>query len=374
MRQVADIVLLEPNLPGVVSGGFRYNREVAGILEKRGVGRRITLEAGTADPAAAIAALPDDRATVWLIDSLFLSEDPEAFCGVLRAGNRAQVAMLFHYLPSADPFAGDARDELRERERHWLRLLDRAVVAGRPLVPSLGRLGEEGQRAARRCLVAEPGLDHVARFLQGASTRSLRRAGERIRLVTVGNLQPAKGQCELLETLRQSAKPDAFELTVIGSARADPAYGRRFRRALRNAETRLPAKYLGPVPNEEVLAAVHQADVLVSASVVESFGLAVAEACAMGVPAIVFEAGEVRRWVEDGRNGRVLAAGDFRALRGALERLAADPGDLDRWRRHARAGIGRFEPYRWTRTAETIVSLAREKGSGTFVSPGQRDS
>jgi glycosyltransferase involved in cell wall biosynthesis len=66
-------------------------------------------------------------------------------------------------------------------------------------------------------------------------------------------------------------------------------------------------------------------DVLVSAAWEESFGLAVAEAASLGVPAIATEIDGHVEVVDDGVSGVLFRAGDAAALADAMAALAADP-------------------------------------------------
>ncbi len=96
---------------------------------------------------------------------------------------------------------------------------------------------------------------------------------------------------------------------------------------------------LGPLPHDQVLAAMERCLFYVCASRRESFGMALAEAMACGKAAAAAKVGGVREYLHDGRNGLAFRPGDVTALAGAMRRLAED-GAL-RARLGARArGIG----------------------------------
>jgi glycosyltransferase involved in cell wall biosynthesis len=94
-------------------------------------------------------------------------------------------------------------------------------------------------------------------------------------------------------------------------------------------------RLLGPLPHADTLARVAASDVLLSASRMESFGLALAEARALGVPIVARDAGNAAAHV-DARAGGVLVADDAELARECV-RLAHDPAELARRRAAARA-------------------------------------
>ncbi len=76
-----------------------------------------------------------------------------------------------------------------------------------------------------------------------------------------------------------------------------------------------------------------QADVLVVPSRwYENTPFVVLEAFAAGVPVLAADLGGLSEAVIDGHDGELFAAGDVQDLRARLERLAAQPDLLDRYR------------------------------------------
>lgn len=301
------IVLLEPERPaGFVSGGYRYQHEIGMRLAARGAGELRPLPAP--DLARAAAALQRERPDALVVaDGLFAATAP------LPPG----VVALLHAAPArADwcatplPVIATAAATLRA-----------PVVAAR----------------ARSTAVVRPGLD--ACFVPRPAAP--RRPGP-LRVLCIGTVGPDKGQLLLVRTLRTAPAP--CELTLLGDATVHAGHAA----AVRAAAGPLPLRVRGCVPPAEVAAALHDADLLVSASRSESFGMAVAEAAACGTPVLAFAAGEIATFLVDGRNGWLLPAdaGDaaFAARLGALlrqpgllaaARTAAQRPKLDDWDRVA---------------------------------------
>ena len=92
---------------------------------------------------------------------------------------------------------------------------------------------------------------------------------------------------------------------------------------------------LGRVPLDRVKQLITQASVLCLPSRFEPFGIAVLEAFALKVPAVVTRIGALEHLVADGQTGRVVPPGDIAALAAALADLLADP---EKCRRYGETG------------------------------------
>lgn len=92
---------------------------------------------------------------------------------------------------------------------------------------------------------------------------------------------------------------------------------------------------LGRVPLDRVKQLITQASVLCLPSRFEPFGIAVLEAFALKVPAVVTRIGALEYLVADGETGRVVPPGDIAALAAALADLLSDP---EKCRRYGETG------------------------------------
>lgn len=109
----------------------------------------------------------------------------------------------------------------------------------------------------------------------------------------------------------------------------------------RLAETRGLFVYNGMTPNSEDLIALYRrCDVFVLPSEAEAFGIAAAEATAMGLPVIASRGGGLAEIVADGETGFLIESGDERAL---MERLRALAHNADLRVRMGRAARKRAE-------------------------------
>ena len=114
----------------------------------------------------------------------------------------------------------------------------------------------------------------------------------------------------------------------------------------------------GRVSKEELVRLYNQAEVFVSPSLYEGFGLPAAEAMACGAPIVATTAGAFPEVIEDGVSGLLVPPGDTRALADAIERVLGD-GLLQR--RLGREGRQRIvEQFSWRETAVQTLALYQQ--------------
>jgi glycosyltransferase involved in cell wall biosynthesis len=125
-------------------------------------------------------------------------------------------------------------------------------------------------------------------------------------------------------------------------------------------------EYIPRLTTDELVALYNSAQVVVSPSLYEGFGLPAAEAMACGTAVIATTAGAFPEFIEDGRTGVLVPPGDACALADAIKALLADPD------RCARMGAAASEHIRtnftWERTARMTLDLYGEVLSRPRVS------
>jgi glycosyltransferase involved in cell wall biosynthesis len=108
------------------------------------------------------------------------------------------------------------------------------------------------------------------------------------------------------------------------------------------------------VPQGELLEIFRSADCFVLPSRHDSFGMAVIEAMACGVPAIVSEMVGAREAIEEGGNGWVVPVADAAALAARMQWCVASRPRLAAMRPHARAAA---ERYSWERYGARLTGV-----------------
>lgn len=149
-------------------------------------------------------------------------------------------------------------------------------------------------------------------------------------LVTVGRLVARKGLPKLLETVA-AMSDDRIKLVVIGDG---PLKGDLERQA---ADLGIggQVRFTGFVDEQDKVDLLNAADLYVSTSQHEGFGLVFLEAMAAGLPVVCYDFGGQSDFLRDGETGSLIALNDELAFRAACERWLADPaGRCDAGRRN----------------------------------------
>ena len=118
-------------------------------------------------------------------------------------------------------------------------------------------------------------------------------------------------------------------------------------------------EFAGFVSEAQKLERYATSDLLVSASSMEGFGLAVGEAMACGLPVVVTNAGSLPELVVDGESGLVVPVDDAAGLAASMVRVLRDRALAAAM---GRAGIGGVEAkFRWDKTAQQTLAFYQQE-------------
>jgi len=304
--------------PASPSGGNVYDRHLCRELEALGWLVHATPVAGSwprPDPdardrlARVLAAVPDGA--VVLLDGLVACGVPDV---VVPAARRLRLAVLVH-LPLADETGLEPAlaAELDSRERETLCAAAAVVVTSR--WAGLRLAGS----APDRVHVAAPGV-HPAPLAPGTDGAS--------RLLCVAAVTPRKAHDVLVRALVPLIDRP-WTCVLAGPLDRDPGHVRRLREQIDRAGVRDRVLLVGPLAGQDLDAAYRAADLAVVVSWTETYGMAVTEALARGVPVLVSDGGALPdtlgRAPDGTRPGLVVPAGDVEALTAALSRWFDQP-------------------------------------------------
>jgi glycosyltransferase involved in cell wall biosynthesis len=139
-------------------------------------------------------------------------------------------------------------------------------------------------------------------------------------MITVGRMVPRKATVRLVEALHAVQQPDAH-LMIVG----DGPDAQAVRRAAAERNLAERVHVLGQVSHIRKYQALGIADVFVSTSQHEGFGLVFLEAMAMGLPVVCYDHGGQTDFLVNGRTGFVVGLNDLGAFVNSLRALHDQP-------------------------------------------------
>ncbi len=143
-------------------------------------------------------------------------------------------------------------------------------------------------------------------------------------LMHMGGLKSGEEHKDLPTSLRVTAEltnryPD-MRLMVVGNGNRQD-YFARMADELGIGER---VEFRGRLAGRDLLAAYHEADVLITPSRVESFGMVLVEAMASGLPVVASSVGGISEVVADGESGFLVEPGNVTAFAGKVSELFDD--------------------------------------------------
>jgi starch synthase len=114
-------------------------------------------------------------------------------------------------------------------------------------------------------------------------------------------------------------------------------------------------RFLGPLPNREVIHWMMESELFVLPSIVESLGIVCLEAMAAGKAVVATKVGGVPEVVVDGVTGILVPPEDPRALAGAIVTLLKNPEQRERMGEAGRQRV--IRDFTWARYVDNLVPL-----------------
>ncbi|MFJ3231767.1 glycosyltransferase family 4 protein [Streptomyces sp. NPDC086787] len=337
--------------PTAPSGGNAYDRRVC--LDLPGFGWQVVRHAVDGDwplPGAAareelartLRELPDG--TVVLLDGLVACGVPEI---VVPEAGRLRLAVLVH-LPLGDETGLDpaVAADLDARERTVLRAVPAAIATSEWAVR---RLVSHHGLAPERVHAAAPGAD-IAPLAAGTDGVS--------HLLCVAAVTPRKGQHRLVEALA-AVRNLSWTCTLVGGLTQDPEYVAHLRSLIERHGLTDRLHLAGPRSGAALDASYAAADLMVLTSYAETYGMAVTEALARGIPVLATDVGglpeAVGRAPDGGVPGILVPPEDPAALAAELRGWF---GEADVRRRLKAAARGRRAALDgWATTARSLAGV-----------------
>jgi alpha-1,3-rhamnosyl/mannosyltransferase len=176
-------------------------------------------------------------------------------------------------------------------------------------------------------------------------------------LLYVGRADPYKNLAAVIRALPDIRKQCPFPVTLTLAGSPDPRYpeAQDLAAAL---NVRDGIRWTGYLSDEALMAAYHQADLLVHPSLYEGFGLQVVEAMASGLPVVCSNAGSLPEVVGDA--AITVDPHDSAALARRVIEVLTDAALAARM---SEEGVRRAAQFTWERTAAETLAIYRELAS-----------
>lgn len=322
-------------VPGPIerTGGYLYDcRMVDGL---RRLGWRVDLETlrgsfpvpdatARADAARALARVQDGG--IALIDGLALAGLADA---IESDRERLRIVPIVH-LPLGADVSRDAasREILAREEERALKSARLVVVTSDATLPMLTSyaLPPDG------IVVVEPGTDRAP--LAHGSKSPERNDDAPVRMLCVATINGIKNHAGLIDALSM-LRERRWHLHCAGSLTRDPATVDRVRRQIADLHLEDRISLVGELDEASLDAEYDRADLVVLATLQETYGMAAAEALARGLPVIGTRTGAIPALVGD-EAGALVTPGDVSNLSRALSLALDDAGVRARWAAAAR--------------------------------------
>jgi len=321
-----NILLLVPRLN--IGGAESYVASVAAELQKRGFGVFVASGGGMLADRLRLQGIPQfflpirfsTALSAWLLARIVKKHQIDLLHANSAAAGITGVLLKRQYLPAL-PVIYTAHGVFGHNEKEkLLNECDRILCVSEFVRQDAARKGY----AVEKLMTLYNGID-TEKFRPGRSDAAAVRARYGIPadafavaiISRIKNLRD-KGHADILQIFEQDAAAKNWHLLIIGKGKSLW----KIKQRLKKNDLAKRVHCAGHIVDvENYLDAV---DAVVLPSQFETFGLVLAEAMAMGKPAVAYAVGGTPEVIKDGVTGYLVERGDTTALAQKLERLAVD--------------------------------------------------
>jgi glycosyltransferase involved in cell wall biosynthesis len=165
-------------------------------------------------------------------------------------------------------------------------------------------------------VIAYPGMENIVADVK-VDDNNRRSSGEPFDLLFVGVCEEHKGVFYLVKALNRLKKYD-IRLNIVGRYLAGDGYYRKIRRFIKKHNLENTVIFHGFIERERLLDIYRKSRLYVHPSLMEGYGMALAEAMSYGLPVVATTAGAIPELIENGVNGLLVRPGDSEDLARAI--------------------------------------------------------
>lgn len=322
-----------------LTGGYLYDRIVArGLAELGHAVEVISLAGGSYLQRLGRGLSPGLHRRLWTGGFDILIQDelchPSLFLVNRRLRRQAgpPVVALVHHVLCKETRPRWQNMLLAMAERSFLASVDGFILNSETTRRTVASLVAHH----RPQVIAYPAGDRFGSPLcADAIGQRARRPGP-LALIFLGHVIPRKGLLPLLNALA-GVNRDVWRLSVVGGLDFDPTHARKAQLLTRQLGLADSVRFLGPLPDEELVKILGTSHLFCMPYAYEGFGIAILEAMAFGLPAIGSLDGAAGETIRHGTNGFLLRPGDRAGLPPLLVKLHHHREELLRMALTARA-------------------------------------
>jgi len=316
------------------TGGYAYDRRI--IAELKALGWQVDvvgLGDGFPRPSAEQKAFAQAKlaevakGTPIVIDGLAFGVLPEAARALYR--DYPLIGLVHHPLALETGLSAPDAAAMKSSEKAAL-AATQGVIATSDLTARL--LAKDYDVPFGSIAVAPPGTDRAA-------SRAAK-AGETVRLLSIGSIVPRKGYDVLIAALA-TLTDLPWHLTIAGDRTRDAETAARLDADIARHKLGNRIDVLGAVSDEAIADLYSQSDVFVLASRFEGYGMVFAEALARGLPVIGTTGGAIPETVPKDA-GVLVPPDDAAALAAALREVITNGKTRDSLAAAARASAAKL--------------------------------
>lgn len=272
-----SILFVIPDSNEFPSGGNIYNAHIMDELIQMGI---IVLQKSLLDVDEKLL----NNHEVVIVDSLYLQDFKHA---------SAHTLLLVHHLESLSPkSANHLFPALISAEKLMLEKFNTFICTSPYTADYLQHYG------FNKTIVVEPGFN--------LRIQKMPKEKAPIQVLMINNFQKRKRIFEFLQVINQYEIKSDFRINIIGDATSDPAYFKKCASLIEHSPTL--SKYiqiLGSKSHNEVAKYLSIADLFISTSEMETYGMALQEARYFAIPILLTKGGYAEKHVQWG-NGIAL--------------------------------------------------------------------
>lgn len=278
-------IFVLPEDHGYPSGGNLYNHFLLEALRKEGFSFKVmNLE-------FAFRHSRRNKAATYWIDSLYFDRLADLR---RKIDPQHHIFLVIHHIPSLYPHLN--RENAAKLRKHEQAIFD-AVTGFLVTSPFTRKVLEKRKILDKPIFIVPPALC--------LSPPIRRRKKQGFKGLIVSNIIQGKGILEFLESLAQIITPsDLFDIQIAGRLDIDPEYAKACLELMeKKPEMKQSVHFLGPLDKDKLRELYEKSTLFLSPSKMETYGMAIREALAFGLPVFAYAAEYSRKLINPGKNG-----------------------------------------------------------------------